>query len=76
MYSYATKNGKVLDWKFKKIKYGYEASLDNKAKLGQIFKFKDYWIAISYVQPKYRVSGFKYRYLAMGYLIKLYDKDN
>lgn len=78
MYSYVTKDKKVLDWKYKKFQYGYNFYI-GELLIGQIFKpsFKrNGWDAVSWSSPrKNHVNGFISRHKAAEHLIKIYKEE-
>lgn len=76
MYSYVTKDKEVLDWGFKKFKYGYSFYIGERM-IGQLFRphrRRNGWTAVSWSNPGNMVDGFISRYKAAEYLLKLYDK--
>lgn len=77
MNSYITIEKQVLDWKFKKFKYGWNFYIGD-ILLGQLFSpaSNGYgWSAISWSHPGNTVNGFISRYKASEYLIEIYDKN-
>jgi hypothetical protein len=78
MYSYVTKDRKVLDWKFTKFDDGYNFHVGD-IFIGQLFKpyrRKRGWDAVSWANPGNHVKGFISREAGAEHLITVYRKED
>jgi hypothetical protein len=65
-------NGKVLDYKFKKTVDGIYAFYIGDILIGQAFKMRRDWSAVSIICERMsKVDGFKTRIRAADYMLKL-----
>lgn len=63
-------DGKVLDFKYKKLQPFHQAFYVGDILVGQLFNMDNYWTAIPN-KPKCRVDGFVSRYWASEYCLRI-----
>lgn len=68
-------DGKVLDWHFKPMSSGLQAFYIGDKYVGQVGKFRNYWVAATVkgyrVRGVFPVDGFRTRYHAAEFLLKM-----
>jgi len=72
-------NGKVLDFKFKKLQNNHHAFYIGDILIGQVFKMRSGWSSVIDFRPCVNVgvvNGFKTRYSAVQYMLQCVDLED